>query len=126
MFLPPSVKIFMSDRPVDMRRGVDGLMGIVRQAWQYDVFSGHLFVFFGANRDRAKILYWDKGGFVLYYKRLESGRFKCPKVLQEGAIELDSTELMMLLDGIDVAKVRKNKTWMPKKCRSGIDNSKSI
>lgn len=126
MFLPPSVKIFMSDRPVDMRRGVDGLMAIVRQSWRQDVFSGHLFVFFGASRDRAKILYWDKGGFVLYYKRLESGCFKCPRVLQEGAIELDSTELLMLLDGIDVAKVRRKKAWVPKKYGSGIDKSISI
>lgn len=114
MFLPPSVKIFMSDKPVDMRKGFDGLMAIVRNNYGYDVFSGHLFVFIGASRDRAKILYWDKGGFVLYYKRLESGRFKYPKMLQENIIELDSTELTMLLDGIDFAKVARKKYWKPK------------
>ena len=119
MFLPPSVRIFMSNKPVDMRKGFDGLTAIVRHAWQHDIFSGHLFVFLGASRDRAKILYWDRGGFVLFYKRLDSGRFKCPRVLQEGAIELDSTELMMLLDGIDVAKVKRKKAWTPKKSRAG-------
>jgi transposase len=116
MFLPSSVKIFMSDKPVDMRKGFDGLMAIVRSVWRHDVFSGHLFVFLGVSRDRAKILYWDKGGFVLFYKRLESGRFKCPKILDGQAIELDSTELIMLLDGIDFAKVTRKKHWTPKSC----------
>jgi len=59
----------MSDKPVDMRKGFDGLMAIVKNIWRHDVFSGYLFVFLGASRDRAKILYWDKGGFVLYYKQ---------------------------------------------------------
>lgn len=126
MFLPPSVKIFMSDKPVDMRKGFDGLMGIVKNQWQRDVFSGHLFVFLGASRDRAKILYWDRGGFVLFYKRLESGRFKGPKVIGDAAIELDSTELMMLLDGIDFAKVTRKKRWLPKIPSSGIDKGACI
>ena len=117
MFLPPSVKIFMSDRPIDMRRGVDGLMAIVRRQWHEDVFSGHLFIFLGTRMDRLKILYWDKNGFVLYYKRLEQGRFKRPKVRDDqAAIELDSTELAMLLDGIDFAKVFRKKPWIPKMC----------
>jgi transposase len=116
MFLPASVKIFMSDKPVDMRKGFDGLIAIVRTLWHEDVFSGHLFVFLGSQRDRAKILYWDKGGFVLYYKRLEKGRFKSPKVsADQKAIELESTELFMLLDGIDFANVNKRKRWLPKK-----------
>lgn len=117
MFLPPSVKIFMSDRPVDMRRGVDGLMAIVRRQWREDVFSGHLFIFLGTRFDRLKILYWDKNGFVVYYKRLERGRFKQPKVRHnQTAIELDSTELAMLLDGIDFAKVFRKIPWTKKIC----------
>lgn len=126
MFLPSSVKIFMSDKPVDMRKGFDSLTAIVRRTWGHDVFCGHLFVFLGVSRDRAKILYWDRGGFVLFYKRLEQGRFKCPKVLQEGAIELDSTELIMLLDGIDVSKVKRKQCWRPKRIMAGIDKSVSI
>jgi len=117
MFLPPSVKISMSDRPVDMRKGFDGLIAIVRTLWRCEVFSGHLFVFLGSRRDRAKILYWDNGGFVLYYKRLEQGRFKSPTICQDRkAIELDSTELVMLLDGIDFTKISRKKRWLPKKC----------
>ena len=117
MFLPPSVKIFMSDRPVDMRKGFDGLIAIVRTSWRGDVFSGHLFVFLGSRRDRAKILYWDHGGFVLYYKRLEKGRFTSPRLLgDQSAIEIDSTSLAMLLDGIDFERVKRKKHWLPKKC----------
>lgn len=106
----------MSDKPVDMRKGFDGLIAIVRTAWQQDVFSGHLFVFLGSQGDRAKILFWDNGGFVLYYKRLERGRFMKPKMRDDHkAIELDSAELYMLLDGIDVAKVKRKNRWLPKK-----------
>jgi transposase len=120
MFLPASVKIFMSDRPVDMRLGIDGLFSIVRQTWQHDVFSGHLFVFVGSGFDRAKILFWDKGGFVLYYKRLEQGRFKRPKMtLDQQAIELDKSQLFMLLDGIDFTQTTKKRLWSPKRALSG-------
>ena len=106
----------MSDRPVDMRKGFDGLIAIVRTVWHHDVFSGHLFVFLGSQRDRAKILFWDNGGFVLYYKRLEQGRFKSPRIsLDRQAIEIDKTELVMLLDGIDVAQVKRKNHWCPKK-----------
>jgi transposase len=98
MFFPSSVKIFMSDRPVDMRKGFDGLIAIVRSVWQEDVFSGHLF------------------GFVLYYKRLEKGCFKSPTIRDDKqAIELDATQLCMLLDGIDFERVPRKKRWLPKK-----------
>ena len=120
MFLTSSVKIFMSDRPVDMRNGFDGLASIVRNQWQQDVFSGHLFVFLGSRRDRAKILFWEHSGFVLYSKRLERGCFKIPRILgEQKAIELDSAELFMLLDGIDFAKVKKTKRWLPKSTAPG-------
>jgi transposase len=116
MFLPASVKIFISDRPVDMRKGFDGLINIIRQQWQSDVFSGHLFVFVGSQRDRVKILFWDAGGFVLYYKRLERGRFKMPKLtVGQCSIELDATQLSMLLDGIDYQRVKRINHWQPKK-----------
>jgi transposase len=116
MFLPSSVKIFMSDRPVDMRKGFDGLIAIVRSIWREDVFSGHLFVFLGAKKDRAKVLYWDHGGFVMYYKRLEKGRFKSPTIPDDRqAIELNATQLYMLLDGIDFERVAQKKRWLPKK-----------
>jgi transposase len=100
-------------------RGHDGLSGLVRnqcvgfgsrtRTWGMDLFAGHLFVFLGRRRDRCKILFWDRGGLVLYYERLEKGRFLAPRVSGDGcAVEMDATELTMLLDGIDVVSVRRD------------------
>lgn len=100
--LPPSVKIYFASHPVDMRNGIDGLHALAKKTVK-DPFSGHLFVFVGKSKDRIKILYWDKNGFVLYLKRLEQGRFQLPVITKDSShIELESTELMMLLDGIDL------------------------
>lgn len=69
--LPPSVHIYMATEPVDLRRGHDGLYAIVRNQWRMAPFAGHLFAFVGCRGNRIKILFWDRGGFVIYYKRLE-------------------------------------------------------
>lgn len=108
------MRIFAAAEPVDLRKSIDGLSALVRVAG-HDVFSGHLYVFAGRRRDRVKILAWDRGGFVLYYKRLESGRFRWPEIA-EGAreVELDATGLAMLLDGIDVRRVERPAAWSPK------------
>lgn len=112
--LPPSVRIFLAAESVDMRRGHDGLCAIVRNQWKLDLFAGHLFVFVGRRGDRCKILFWDRGGFVLYYKRLEKGRFRVPRVSPgASSVVMDATELAMLLDGIDVVKVRRPAKWSP-------------
>jgi transposase len=112
--LPPSVRIYLAAEPVDMRRGHDGLAAIVRNQWKLDLYGGHLFVFIGRKSDRCKILFFDRGGFVLYYKRLERGRFRLP-VVAAGAtsLSLDATALAMLLDGIDVSRVRRPAHWQP-------------
>lgn len=112
--LPPSVRIFLAVEPVDLRRGHDGLYAIVRNEWRMDAFAGHLFVFVGRRRNRIKILFWDRGGFVIYYKRLERSRFRLPR-LRPGAtsITLDATQLGMLLDGIDVERVHRARHWVP-------------
>lgn len=112
--LPPSVRIYLATKPTDMRKSIDGLAAVVGNAWQMDAFSGYLFVFPSRRGDRIKILYWDRGGFVVYYKRLESGRFKLPLVdANTKAAEMEATELSMLLDGIDTRAVRKPKRWQP-------------
>lgn len=112
--LPPSVRIYLASEPVDLRRGHDGLYAIVRNQWKLDPFAGHLFAFVGRRGNRIKILFWDRGGFVIYYKRLERGRFRLPRP-REGAasITLDATQLGMLLDGIDVERVRRARHWSP-------------
>lgn len=110
---PPSVRVYLASEPVDMRRGHDGLFAIVR-SWDLDPYSGHLFAFVGKRKDRVKVLVWDRGGFLLLYKRLEKGRFRIPRV-EPGARSavLDATDLAMLLDGIDVAHVKRPQLWSP-------------
>jgi transposase len=106
-----------------MRKGFDGLAALVRRHGG-DVFSGHLFAFISKRRNRIKILVWDNGGFVLYYKRLEKGRFRMP-LRADGAtsVQLDSAQLSMLLDGIDVSSVCRPKKWCPPSSRrKGIDS----
>lgn len=112
--LPSSVRVYLAAQPVDLRRGHDGLVAIVRSTWQLNPFDGHLFVFFGKRLDRVKILAWDRNGFVLYYKRLSQGRFRLPTIPPgSDRVELDSTTLAMLLDGIDVKHVRRPARWAP-------------
>lgn len=111
--LPASVRIYLFCAPVDMRNGHDGLCGVVTRNG-HDVFSGHLFVFFSKRRDRVKILAWENGGFVLWYKRIEAGRFKLPRITSEQeTTNIDYAQLAMLLDGIDFSKVRRGKKWKP-------------
>jgi transposase len=130
--LPSSVRIYLAVEPVDLRRGHDGLSSIVRGQWGADIYGGHLFVFLGRRRDRCKILFWDRGGLVLYYKRLERGRFRMPRVTSDGrSVEMDATELTMLLDGIDVSRVRRAEHWSPGPKKAGqssrgIDKSVAV
>lgn len=115
--LPPSVRVYLASEPVDMRRGHDGLFELVKK-WGLDPFSEDLFGFIGKRRDRAKILVWYRGGFVLIYKRLEKGRFQIPRVAPGSTrAVLDATELTMLLDGIDLSRVKRPELWEPKKPR---------
>jgi transposase len=112
--LPPSVRIYLATTPVDMRCGHDGLAAIIRNQWKLDLFGGHLFAFIGRRSDRCKILFFDRGGLVLYYKRLERGKFRLPTVTPGAtSVALDATELAMLLDGIDVSRVRRPARWVP-------------
>ena len=112
--LTSGVRILLSAQPIDMRNSIDGLCAIVRNEWKENLFAGHLFVFVSKRGDRVKILSWEHGGFVVTYKRLEQGRFRLPE-FHEGALgaQIDSTQLAMLLDGIDVSRVRRPKKWAP-------------
>ena len=109
-------QIFLASLPVDMRRGHDGLCALVRQSLDLDPFSGALFVFVGKRGDRIKCLFWDRGGFVLYYKRLARGRFRWPRVEPDvDRVVLDATQLAMLLGGFDVGRAVRIPAWEPKK-----------
>jgi transposase len=112
--LGPGVQIVLASEPVDLRRGHDGLVTLVRERWRADPYNGTLFVFFGRRMDRVKVLFFSAGGFVLYYKRLERGRFHMPRVPQGASqVVLDAASLGMLLDGIDLRAVRRAAHWEP-------------
>jgi transposase len=114
LMLPSSVRVYLTAEAVDLRRGHDGLAALVRRQWGDALYDGHLFVFVGRRLDRCKILFFQRGGLVLYYKRLEQGRFRLPPVSLDGkAVEMDATGLAMLLDGIDVRHVRRPDLWRP-------------
>ena len=118
--LPEAVKILLFTEPTDMRKGFDGLGALVAAAGE-DIYAGHLYVFLSRRRNRAKILTFQKGGFVLWYKRLGRGRFRPISTTPRGRVAIDATELAMLLDGIDVARVKRAKHWRPRKRNGKID-----
>ena len=95
-----SVRVYARAAPTDLRKGFDGLSGLVRQDLGRDPTSGDLYVFVSRNRVRAKVLLWDGTGLVVYAKRLEEGRFASLwDRLREGQIELSAAELQLFLEG---------------------------
>ena len=102
---PPSVRVFVASVPVDLRRSFDSLAACTEQLLQQDPLSGHLFVFRNRPGDRVKILYWDRTGYCLWYKRLEKGTFRLPS--GPGGVELSAAELVLLLEGIDLVGMRR-------------------
>jgi transposase len=114
--IPRAVRIFIASSPIDMRKSIDGLSAIVQSELEDDPYSGHYFVFVSRRCDRVKILTWDRNGFALYYKRLERGQFRLPHIGSDSmSVEVDATQLTMLLDGIEYGRVRRPKPWEPVK-----------
>lgn len=99
-------RIWLAAEATDMRCGFDHLAERVRAVIGQDPLGGHLFAFRSRRGDRLKVLFWDRDGFMLWYKRLEAGVFKLPKV-EAGArsVELRASELAMVLDGIDMSRL---------------------
>jgi transposase len=107
-----SMRIFVATDPTDMRKGFDGLYGVVTGVLEQDPLSGHLFLFLNRRRDKLKILYWDGDGLAIWYRRLESGSYQLPKFDEnQKQAEIRSDELMMLLRGIDLNKVHRRKRY---------------
>jgi len=110
--IPHALKIFLAVAPTDMRKNHDGLAALVEHVLKANPLSGHLFVFRNKRADRVKLLYWDGDGYALWYKRLEKGSFRFPAVA-EGTTRVDiaSADLTMLLDGVDLASVKRQKRF---------------
>ena len=103
-----SMRIWLAAEAIDMRRGFDRLAEYARAVIGADPLGNNLFVFRSRRGDRLKILVWDRDGYVLWYKRLEVGVFKLPRIeANAGSVELRASELAMLLDGIDMTKLKR-------------------
>lgn len=110
---PSAIRIFFCTCVVDMRNGFDGLSAITTEVIKQDPLSGHVFVFRNRRGDRIKVLYWDRDGYAIWYKRLEKGRFAVPST--DNAGEIDSRCLAMILEGMDLKKLRKRPRYQLKK-----------
>lgn len=110
MSIPSTVSIFLYSEPTDMRKGFDGLSGIVRSEFAADPLDGSLFLFINRRRDRLKILHWDGTGYWLYYRLLEAGTFEV--LSSQGKYrQIDSTQLAMLLGGVSLVSVKRRKRY---------------
>ena len=117
--LAHETRIFAYTGVTDMRKGFNGLSGIVREEFQSDPTDGSLFIFINRRRDRMKLLYFDGGGFWLYYRLLESGTFENLQSEQGSCqLQMDATELSMLLSGVSlVASQQRRKRYSGKSTR---------
>lgn len=109
---PSNVRVYLCRQPVDMRKSFDGLHAMSIEVFQQDPLQGHLFLFVNRRRDRIKALWWDRDGMALFYKRLEAGTFELPDSDNDAAgMEIDATQLSMLLNGIDVKSAKRRKRY---------------
>ena len=110
--LSAGTRIYFAVGATDMRKGFDGLQGLVTGALEQDPLSGHLFLFVNRRRDKLKILYWDGDGLAIWYRRLEQGTFQLPSVkVDQRCAEIRSDELAMLLWGINLSSVKRRKRY---------------
>ena len=108
--LPSAVRIYLCTRAVDLRKSFDGLSGLVHDCFGQDPLCGHLFIFLNRRRNRIKLLYFDRDGLAIWYKRLEAGSYQMPQATQDG-IELQPAQFAMLLSGIDLRTARQRKRF---------------
>ena len=105
-----AVRVMVATRPVDFRKGADGLAALVRESMAADPFSGEVYVFRAKRADRIKLVYWDGTGLCLFAKRLEDGTFRWPK-MEDGVIHLSAAQLSALLEdwigGVFMRRVRR-------------------
>jgi transposase len=110
--LGPATKIYLGTEPVDMRKGFEGLFGLVRDQFGQDPLSGHLFLFTNRTHTRLKALVWDGSGLWVCAKRLERGRFHWPQTTTDArTVLMRPEELAMLVNGMDLAQARPRRNW---------------
>ncbi len=116
-----TTRVYLAVGATDLRKSFDTLAGVVRNSLRLDPLSGHLFAFTNSRRNRLKILFWDRNGWWLCSKRLESGTLSWPTSVS-ASVELSSEELMLLLSGIDLSKTQR-RPWLDRRPKSTDENS---
>lgn len=109
--LGPATKIYIGVEAIDLRKGFEGLYGLVRDHLGHDPLSGHLFLFINRGRSRIKALVWDGSGLWVCSKRLERGRFNWPAA-EMRSISMRWEELAMLINGLDVGHAKQRRNWL--------------
>jgi transposase len=110
---PPGLKVLVATKPIDFRKGADGLAALAQEVLKQNPLSGTVLVFRAKRADRVKILVWDGSGLVLYWKRLENGAFKWPPVT-EGVMRMNAAQLAALLSGMDWTRMHAPRIPQPK------------
>ena len=116
-----TTRVYLAAGATDLRKSFDTLAGVVRNSLRLDPLSGHLFAFTNSRRNRLKILFWDRNGWWLCSKRLESGTL-CWPTSESASVELSSEELMLLLSGIDLSKTQR-RPWLDRRPKSADENA---
>ena len=113
MIVPPGgVRVLVASRPVDFRKGMDGLAALAKETLAQDPFSGTILVFRAKRADRVKLLFWDGTGLLLVSKRLEQGAFKWPPIT-DGVMRLSAAQLAALIEGLDWIRVHVPRVLRP-------------
>lgn len=105
-------RYFLYRGVTDMRKGFNGLSGLVREHISHELMSGDVFIFLNKRRDRIKLLVWDRNGFVVWYKVLERGTFEMP-VAGKASLEMSWTDIQLLLEGIEIKSAKRRKRYLP-------------
>lgn len=116
-----TTRVYLAVGATDLRKSFDTLAGVVRNSLRHDPLSGHLFAFTNARRNRLKILFWDRNGWWLCCKRLESGTLSWP-TSESASVELSAEELTLLLSGIDLSKTQR-RPWLDRGPKAPPENS---
>jgi transposase len=110
--IPNGLRVLVATRPVDFRKGMDGLAAVVKEHLRADPFCGAIFVFRAKRADRVKLIVWDGTGLCLFTKRLEQGTFRWPKI-EDGTMRLTPSQLAALIEGLDWTRVREVEVRAP-------------
>jgi transposase len=117
MLIPPGpIRVLVATKPVDFRKGMDGLAALAKEQLKVDPFSGVIFCFRSKRADKVKLIFWDGTGLCLFSKRLEDGEFRWPRI-EDGVMRLSAAQLAALIEGLDWTRVQARRVPAPEAVR---------